>query len=121
MGAFKVRALVVSMGGIQLGADVNLSRGDTNRLDLAAGDTFYLPATAVINAADGRLRLPGAGTSALGTTNTMATANPGDIRLGYNAGSAQLGFVIGGTAIVWSVAVTGNGANPVCTINPAGG
>ena len=120
--AFKVRALIVSMGGLQLGKDVNLNRGAANRLDLGSGDTFYLPdETAIINAADGRVRLPRAGTSALGTTNTMATANDGDIRLGYKAGSAQLGFVVNGTALVFSVPITGNGGALVCTVNPAGG
>ncbi len=122
MGAFKVRALIVSMGGLQLGADVKLTRGAANRLDLEAGDTFYLPdETAIINGADGRMRLPRAGTSALGTTNTMATANDGDIRLGYKAGSAQIGFVVNGTALVFSVPITGNGGALVCTVNPAGG
>ena len=121
MGAFKVRALIVSMGGLQLGKDVKLTRGAANRLDLAAGDTFYLPATSIINGVDGRVRLPRAGTSALGTTNTMATANDGDIRLGYKAGSAQIGFVINGTALIFSVPITGNGGALVCTVNPAGG
>ncbi len=120
MGAFKIRALTVSMGPIQLGADVKLSRGAANRLDLEAGDTFYLPDTAIINAADGRLRLPGAGTAELGLTN-MSTTNLGDIRLGYKAGSAQLGFVVNGTALVFSVPINGNGGALVCTVNPAGG
>src|SRR3990170_4651082 len=103
MGAFKVRALVVSMGGVQFGADVKLTRGAANRLDLATGDTFYLPSGAIINGADGRVRLPRAGTSALGTTNGhLAVANDGDFRLGYVGGSAQIGVVINGTAVVLS-------------------
>ena len=120
MGAFKVRALVVSMGGIQIGADVKLTRGAANRLDLTTGDTFYLPAGAAINAAAGSMHLPGAGTAALGLTN-MATANLGDVRLGYVGGSAQLGFVVNGTALVFSVPIAGNGGSLVCTVNPAGG
>ena len=120
MGAFKVRALVVSMGGLQLGADVKLTRGAANRLDLATGDTFYLPSGAIINAADGRARLPRSGTAALGLTQ-LATANDGDFRLGYVGGSAQIGVVINGTALVFSVPITGNGGALVCTVNPAGG
>ena len=108
------------MGGIQLGADVRLSRGAANRLDLATGDTFYLTSGAIINAADGRARLPRAGTAALGLTQ-LATANDGDVRLGYVGGSAQVGFVINGTAVVLSFPIASNGGTPVCTVNPAGG
>lgn len=120
MAAFKIRALTVSMGPIQLGADVKLSRGAANRLDLEAGDTLYLPSGAAVNAADGSLRVPGAGTAALGLTN-MSTTNLGDVRLGYKAGSAQIGFVVNGTALVFSVPIVGNGGALVCTVNPAGG
>lgn len=120
MGAFKVRALVVSMGGVQFGADVKLTRGAANRLDLTTGDTFYLPSGAIIDGADGRVRLPRAGTSALGLTQ-LATANDGDFRLGYVGGSAQIGVVINGTALVLSFPISGNGGTPIVTVNPAGG
>ncbi len=118
MGAFKVRALVVSMGGLQLGKDVKITRGAANRMDLDAGDTFYLPDTAIIDASDGNLRVP-EGTVELGTTN-MPLAQSGEIRVGYKAGSAQFGFVVNGTALVFSVPIAGNGGALVCTRDPAG-
>ncbi len=116
--AFKVRALIVSMGGIQLGKDVKITRGAANRMDLEAGDTFYLPDTAIIDASDGNLRVP-EGTAALGTTN-MPLAQSGEVRVGYKAGSAQIGFVINGTAVVLSIPIAGNGGAPVATVDPAG-
>ena len=117
MGAFKVRALVVSMGGVQFGADVKLSRGAANRLDLATGDTLYLPAGAGVNASAGSLQVPQiAGSLALSVMN--ANAN-GAIYVGQRAGSAQFGFIINGTAIVFSTPITGQGGAPVCTVGPA--
>jgi len=113
MGAFKVRALIVSMGGIQLGADVKITRGAANRADLAAGDTFYLPAGAQIAAASGSLQGP-ANAGTLGLTEMNVNLN-GGIYTGYKAGSAQFGFVINGTALVFSVPIHGEGAPFACT------
>lgn len=118
MGAFKVRALIVSMGGLQLGKDVKITRGAADRMDLDAGDTFYLPNTAIIDASDGNLRVP-EGTLELGTIN-MPLAQSGEIRVGFKDGSAQLGFVVNGTALVFSVPISGQGGALVCVKNPAG-
>ncbi len=124
--AFKVRALIVSMGGLQLGKDFKIVRTAANTAGPVSGDTFNIPSGAflvaasggIINASAGDLRVP-EGTVALGTTN-MSTSSDGYIRVGYKAGSAQIGFVINGTAVVLSIPITGNGGAPVCTVDPAG-
>lgn len=114
--AFKVRALIVSMGGIQLGKDVKITRGAANRADLEAGDTLYLE-DARLDASAGSIQVKQiAGSLAL---SVMDANKNGGVYVGQRAGSAQFGFVINGTAVVFSVPIHGQGGAAVCTVGPA--
>lgn len=88
--------LTATAGTVTFGADAKLVRTGANRVGPATGDTFDAAAT--------KLRLPAPGVSfgtALGTSN-LATANPGEARVGFSGATVQFGFVVNGSAFVLS-------------------
>jgi hypothetical protein len=85
-------------GTLTLGADVVLSRGAANRLDLASGDSLNLVSGSVQQNATTRLTSTGLFQAADGAFGGPAYAFSSDLTTGmYRIGASQIGFSAGGT------------------------
>jgi hypothetical protein len=85
-------------GTLTLGADVVLSRGAANRLDLASGDSLNLVSGSIQQNTTTRLTSAGLFQAADGAIGGPAYAFSGDLTTGmYRIGASQIGFSAGGT------------------------
>ena len=76
MATFKVKALLVSMGPIQLGADVRLSRPEADVLQMGDGDTLRIASGTGVTGTQAFLAIPHS-TALAGTTNVASAGNGG--------------------------------------------
>lgn len=77
MATFKVRALLVSMGPVQIN-DVSLTRTSADVLQLGSGDTFRIPTGTGITGTEARLIIP----HATALAGTAFPASNGEIMIG---------------------------------------
>ena len=110
MGIEKVRRRLAVRGSLVFGAagDVGLQRKSANLLETLSGDALDLSSR--------EIRI-GTVIAALGTTTHLPTTKEGLLRVGFSGGSAQLGFVLNGTAFVLE-GTTGGAVT--MRVNPAG-
>ena len=110
MGVEKVRRRFAVRGSLVFGAagDAGFQRKSANTIETLSGD--------ILDLADRELR-GGTISAALGTTSNLPTTKAGLIRLGFSAGTAQLGFVLNGTSYVME-GTTGGAVT--MRVNPAG-
>lgn len=75
--AFKVRALIVSMGGLQL-QDVSLKRTSANVMQLGTGDTLRIATGTGVSGTEARIVIP----HATALAGTAFIASNGEIMIG---------------------------------------